>query len=150
MKPSELTDLDDVQADQILVSLCSEDMRIKLYNKRQEGRGGWNHSCSNDLLMDMLKEHVEKGDMVDVMNLAGMIHMRKKYGVEGDRPTKVKRTCYTCEKVELCFIYHMFNDTVSRCISPLNIDSPKHPSKMTDIYGTLACACTLFRRKEDE
>lgn len=53
-------------------------MATKLAKKREDGRGGWEdkEQCSNALLSRLLREHVEKGDPVDVANLAMMIHQR--------------------------------------------------------------------------
>ncbi len=53
-------------------------MATKLAKKRDDGRGGWEdkEQCSNALLSRLLREHVEKGDPVDVANLAMMIHQR--------------------------------------------------------------------------
>lgn len=64
-------------ADEILVEQATRAMLEKLKKKRCEGRGGWHtDSCSNNKLMESLKDHIEKGDMVDVMNLAAMIYVR--------------------------------------------------------------------------
>jgi len=53
-------------------------MKAKLSKKRNEGRGGWEDKgqCSNAFLSKLLLDHVEKGDPVDVGNLAMMIHQR--------------------------------------------------------------------------
>lgn len=53
-------------------------MKTKLAKKRAEGRGGWQdkQDCSNAVLSRLLREHVEKGDPVDVANFAMMIHQR--------------------------------------------------------------------------
>lgn len=53
-------------------------MRIKLAVKRNEGRGGWQdkEQCSNEYLSRLLREHVEKGDPVDVANFCMMLHQR--------------------------------------------------------------------------
>lgn len=52
-------------------------MKAKLAKKRAEGRGGWERpDCTADFLSALLREHVEKGDPLDVGNLAMMIHQR--------------------------------------------------------------------------
>jgi len=53
-------------------------MREKLAKSRLRGRGGWNDKgqCSQEHLSKLLREHVEKGDPVDVANLAMMLHQR--------------------------------------------------------------------------
>lgn len=57
-----------------MIGFAAREMDIKLTQKRKEGRGGWFRSeCSETELIDMLHEHIQKGDMVDVLNLAAMI-----------------------------------------------------------------------------
>ena len=53
-------------------------MRAKLAEKREEGRGGWHDKdyCSVYYLSRLLREHVEKGDPVDVANFCMMLHQR--------------------------------------------------------------------------
>ena len=53
-------------------------MKAKLAKKRDEGRGGWwdDAYCNNGELSEMLRHHVEKGDPLDVGNLAMMLHQR--------------------------------------------------------------------------
>lgn len=53
-------------------------MRVKLAVKRLAGRGGWQDKkqCSGEYLSKLLREHVEKGDPVDVANFCMMLHQR--------------------------------------------------------------------------
>ena len=53
-------------------------MKEKLAKKREEGRGGWQDKevCSGDFLSQLLREHVDKGDPVDVANFCMMLHQR--------------------------------------------------------------------------
>ena len=53
-------------------------MKAKLAKKRDEGRGGWENKdeCSAEFLSELLRGHVEKGDPLDVGNLAMMLHQR--------------------------------------------------------------------------
>lgn len=53
-------------------------MKEKLAMKRAEGRGGWQDKelCSGDYLSQLLREHIEKGDPVDVANFCMMLHSR--------------------------------------------------------------------------
>lgn len=53
-------------------------MKRKLAQKREEGRGGWDdpEQCSAEYLSNLLRDHVEKGDPLDVGNLAMMLHQR--------------------------------------------------------------------------
>lgn len=50
-------------------------MRQKLARSREKGRGGW-QTCPPDDLREMLTEHIQKGDPVDVANLAMMLWHR--------------------------------------------------------------------------
>lgn len=74
------------RADELGVSRFSEAMSMKLEKKRQDGRGGWNYpdEVSIKTLRRMLKEHIDKGDMVDVGNIVMMIWNRQ-------NPTGVKK-----------------------------------------------------------
>ena len=69
-------------ADELLVDVVRHEMRKKLKAKRDDGRGGWfGPDCSNELLWEMLNEHIKKGDPIDIINLAAMIMARTKlYG----------------------------------------------------------------------
>lgn len=52
-------------------------MRQKLAKKREQGRGGWDSGeCDAVILSRMLREHVAKGDPVDVANFAMMLSER--------------------------------------------------------------------------
>lgn len=64
---------DDVAVDSFAVA-----MKAKLAKKRAEGRGGWNDKsqCTAEFLSQLLRGHVDKGDPVDVGNLAMMLHQR--------------------------------------------------------------------------
>ena len=69
----------DLIADNKLVLHASNAMCEKLRLARVRGRGGWwdNTDCSIEHLRSLLREHVEKGDMRDVMNLAAMVYVRE-------------------------------------------------------------------------
>lgn len=53
-------------------------MKEKLDAARLKGRGGWQDKddCSQEHLSQLLREHVEKGDPVDVANFCMMLHAR--------------------------------------------------------------------------
>ncbi len=53
-------------------------MKAKLVASRHKGRGGWQDKddCSQEHLSKLLREHVEKGDPVDVANFCMMLHYR--------------------------------------------------------------------------
>ncbi|NEI89548.1 hypothetical protein GR248_01845 [Rhizobium leguminosarum] len=53
-------------------------MKAKLAQKRDEGRNGWDDKddCSQLFLSTLLREHVEKGEPLDVGNFAMMLHQR--------------------------------------------------------------------------
>lgn len=67
-----------VHPDDKAVDRFAAAMKVKLAKKRDEGRGGWwdNAYCNNRELSAMLREHVDKGDPLDVGNLAMMLHQR--------------------------------------------------------------------------
>lgn len=64
--------------DDIAVDNFAAAMKAKLAEKRAEGRGGWNDKsqCTAEVLSQLLRGHVDKGDPVDVGNLAMMQHQR--------------------------------------------------------------------------
>jgi hypothetical protein len=66
------------RADAMLVELAGAAMAAKLAKKREDGRGGWHlpDPAMDANLRKALREHLDKGDMVDVLNLAAMIHVR--------------------------------------------------------------------------
>lgn len=65
-------------ADDFAVDDFAYAMKGKLAQKRDEGRGGWENKeeCSAEFLSHLLREHVEKGDPVDVANFCMMLHHR--------------------------------------------------------------------------
>ncbi len=69
---------DDMAVDRFCLA-----MKAKLCAKRQEGRCGWEDPQSTPLsfLEDCLRDHVSKGDPVDVANFAMMIWHRLEAGV---------------------------------------------------------------------
>jgi hypothetical protein len=81
---------DDV-ADGLLVDLVQHEMREKLKKKRDEGRCGWfGPNIQSHDLKKMLIDHIEKGDMVDVINFAAMILARKRLYRESLNSGEVK------------------------------------------------------------
>jgi len=65
--------------DDLAVDRFAAAMKAKLAKRRDEGRGGWEdkEDCSQLFLSQLLREHVEKGDPVDVGNFAMMLHQRE-------------------------------------------------------------------------
>lgn len=65
-------------ADDLAVDRFASAMKEKLARKRKEGREGWDdkEDCSDLWLSTLLREHVEKGDPLDVGNFAMMLHQR--------------------------------------------------------------------------
>lgn len=60
------------------VDFAAKAMKEKLAKKRAEGRGGWQYpdQCTPEFLSKLLREHIDKGDPVDVLNLAMMLFVR--------------------------------------------------------------------------
>lgn len=71
------------RSDDEAVDLFAAAMKEKLAAKRAEGRGGWNDpaKCSIEFLVSLLHGHVQKGDPVDIGNIAMMLWNR---GVRGN------------------------------------------------------------------
>lgn len=61
------------QQDDAAVDAFAAHMKAKLARARANGRGGW-QTCSPEVLSRMLREHVDKGDPVDVANFAMFLH----------------------------------------------------------------------------
>lgn len=72
--------------DDAAVDAFAATMKAKLAKKRAEGRGGW-QMCSAGDLSRLLREHVEKGDPVDVANLAMMLSQNGQR-IEATEPVK--------------------------------------------------------------
>jgi len=88
---------DCVHFDDHAVNRFAVAMKGKLAAKRLQGRGGWQEpDVENGYLSRLLREHVDKGDPVDVANLAMMIHQR------GERigPENEGATCGAIERAE--------------------------------------------------
>lgn len=68
----------DHNQDNAAVDLAAVAMKGKMAACRIKGRSGWNDPllCSAASLRAMLREHVEKGDPVDVLNIAMMLFNR--------------------------------------------------------------------------
>lgn len=66
-------------SDDDAIDMLGNAMRDKMALGRAKGRGGW-HTCPVDVLWQRLREHVDKGDPVDVANLAMMIHYNSARG----------------------------------------------------------------------
>lgn len=67
-----------LQWDDASVDAFAMSMKAKMAASRAKGRGGWEdpEQCSADDLSRMLREHVEKGDPVDVANFCMMLGQR--------------------------------------------------------------------------
>lgn len=83
-QPESVTNDEMGHPDDLAVDHFAAAMKAKLAKKRTEGRGGWDRKdeCTAAFLSQLLREHVEKGDPVDVGNLAMMLQQR------GERITK--------------------------------------------------------------
>ena len=68
----------DEYIDDRLCEYVYRSMKEKLALARDKGRGGWyREDCKIDDLKKMLIEHIDKGDMIDVINFAAMIYAKK-------------------------------------------------------------------------
>lgn len=70
--------LDAEHPDDRAITAFEKKMREKMAASRAKGRSGWDDpaQCSAERLSAMLREHVEKGDPVDVANFAMMLSAR--------------------------------------------------------------------------
>jgi hypothetical protein len=70
--------LHDHNQDNAAIDQAAVAMKGKMAACRVKGRSGWNDPllCSAQTLRNMLRDHVEKGDPVDVLNLAMMLFNR--------------------------------------------------------------------------
>lgn len=59
-----------------LVDAFAQEMKNKLHKAEEKGRFGWD-TDSSEVLMRLLVEHIEKGDMVDVANFAAFLWNRE-------------------------------------------------------------------------
>lgn len=86
-----VTEKDDRHPDDIAVDNFAEMMKAKLARARAKGRGGWDNpdECTVENLADLLVEHVDKGDPVDVANLAMMLTLRGVH--KGTLPMSLKK-----------------------------------------------------------
>lgn len=64
--------------DDLAVDRFAAAMKVKLAEKRAQGYGGWDdvEKCTISWLSELLRNHIDKGDPVDVGNFAMMIHQR--------------------------------------------------------------------------
>jgi hypothetical protein len=71
--------LNEDRADRELVSYTQKAMREKLAAARLKGRRGWwrAEACSIGQLENLLYEALAKGNMIDVINYAAMIEVRR-------------------------------------------------------------------------
>lgn len=78
VEPVAVPAIGDNHPDALAVDRFAAAMKRKLAQKRAEGRDGWEDKdqCSGEFLSHLLREHVEKGDPLDVGNLAMMLHQR--------------------------------------------------------------------------
>lgn len=62
--------------DDAAVEKLAEAMKQKLAEKRAQGRSGWDTDCTQQRLSDLLRQHVEKGDVLDVANFCAFLFAR--------------------------------------------------------------------------
>lgn len=71
--------LNEDRADRELVSYTQKAMRETLAHARQKGRRGWwrKSECTIEHLESLLQSAIDKGDMIDIINYAAMIEIRR-------------------------------------------------------------------------
>lgn len=66
-----------MRQDDHAVSCLADAMRAKLDKSREKGRSGWDSKeCTQEHLSALLRQHVEKGDPVDVANFCAFLYAR--------------------------------------------------------------------------
>ena len=61
-----------IHEDDIAIEKFCKAMSEKMKKSRQKGRSGW-QECDPDIFSAMLREHIEKGDPLDVANFCMML-----------------------------------------------------------------------------
>jgi hypothetical protein len=79
---------DDMRALGELVHRFAAAMRHKLYEKAAEGYTGWNNPENIEMIQQKLLANAERGDWVDVANLAAMLWNQEQSSYEGIRRLK--------------------------------------------------------------
>lgn len=69
-----------INTDDIAIDKFATAMKEKMAICRAKGRFGW-EECPEYYLLAMLEGHIEKNDMVDVANIAMMIHLNRERGI---------------------------------------------------------------------
>lgn len=118
-------------------------MRVKLAVKRLAGRGGWQDKkqCSGEYLSKLLREHVEKGDPVDVANFCMMLHQR---GELIASPAASKPLAWYWEDKSGCFHMVMDRADVQEMAAEFFCDPqplyPEAPSPAASLWQTMDTA----------
>lgn len=71
-EPKPFDDAVDFKSDEHALEIFSKLMAHKMAKSAAKGRSGW-QQCSREVLSQMLRKHVEKGDPVDVANFCMML-----------------------------------------------------------------------------
>lgn len=91
----------DQHPDDLAVDAFSAAMKAKMAEARAKGRGGWEDpaQCSADDLTRMLRDHVEKGDPLDVANFCMMLHQRRE-AIAARQPVgePEEHACTNCDR----------------------------------------------------
>jgi hypothetical protein len=74
---------DGAHPDDLAVDQFAQAMKAKMADSRAKGRNGW-QTCPDDYLLNMLREHIDKGDMRDVANLAMMLWHNRTPAADGE------------------------------------------------------------------
>lgn len=92
----------EAHPDDLAVDRFAAIMKAKLAVARDKGRGGWEdrEQCPDGYLSQLLREHVEKGDPVDVANLAMMLSLRGERITPADEAPGQEPVALTVDDVE--------------------------------------------------
>lgn len=104
--PDEAAPASGVEAhpDDVAVDRFAAAMKVKLAMKRAEGYRGWENKedCTAGRLSFLLRDHVDKGDPVDVGNLAMMLHQRGQGIAASPSPPETREGAIRADEREAC------------------------------------------------
>lgn len=63
--------------DNLAVDKLASAMKVKLEKQRSKGYSGWDKDCTQERLSQLLREHLDKGDPVDVANFCAFLFYRE-------------------------------------------------------------------------
>ena len=147
-------------SDDIAVDLFAAKMKEKLAKSRDKGRGGW-EDCPIEYLIASLKDHILKGDPVDVANFSMMISLRgesiktpvwtvadQKAGQLPEVGTKAVQ----CQEYCIVDILNVRNGYIVVCNSEIDDSRPTtfEIKRFLELFKPIETPAEKAQREEDE